>query len=301
MRTGEVAAALAPWPVRVASVTPVGGGWNSATWLVRGQADQYIAKLADATDAQVLECSLRVAEFAALHGLACGPPVRTRQGGLTVAVPRGVLALLRYVPGTPPDLGDPDQVRRAGRLLARAHLVLQDYPADGGHYRWPWEWVPRCLDTIPMAPNVSQAARGVWREVLQTVSAHQLTVSVVHADPGPAAFLLSQTSQAKDAMIDWATTLRGPLLYDLACFAVTSSQAGPLVARWFTDGYLEVNPDFGWQLRYLECLIRARWLANAIYFADRIARGIQRGSDSPAANQDGLAAALRGMAGTCGP
>jgi hypothetical protein len=43
------------------------------------------------------------------------------------------------------------------------------------------------------------------------------------------------------------------------------------------------------------CLARARWVAQAIYFASRIERGIHRGHTSPTANEDGLAAAYHGM------
>jgi hypothetical protein len=57
-------------------------------------------------------------------------------------------------------------------------------------------------------------------------------------------------------------------------------------------------PEIGPQLAHLDCLVKARWLANAIYFSSRIERGIERGSDSPTVNQDGLAAAYAGMTAT---
>jgi Ser/Thr protein kinase RdoA (MazF antagonist) len=161
-------------------------------------------------------------------------------------------------------------------------------------YSWPWEWVTKCLDTISMPEHVNAAARRVWPEIVSTVDRHHLSVSVIHADPGPEGFLLGTDGGGQDALIDWATTLRGPLLYDLACFAVITRAAGPQVAHWFTEGYAAHMPEIGPQLTQLDCL------ANAIYFSARIERGITRGSDSPTANQDGLAAAYAGMtAGGC--
>jgi Ser/Thr protein kinase RdoA (MazF antagonist) len=297
MRAGKVEAALTAWPHRVESVTPLAGGWNSATWLVVTAEGQYVAKLVDDLDAPGLVSGLRVAEFLAAHGLACGAPARTREGELAVPLPEGTLALLRYEPGTPPDVSLPDQVRRAGRVLARAHEALRDFPVgDDPRYGWPWEWVTQCLDTIAMPEHVNAAARRVWPQIVRTVDRYQLSISVIHADPGPDGFLLhGADDSAQDALIDWATTLRGPLLYDLACFAVITSPAGPQVARWFTEGYAAQLPEIGPQLAHLDCLVRARWLANAIYFASRIERGITRGPGSPAANQDGLAAAYAGM------
>jgi Ser/Thr protein kinase RdoA (MazF antagonist) len=199
---GNVAAALSAWPYRVESVAPLAGGWNSATWLVVTAQGRYVAKLVDHLDTPGLASGMRIAEFLAARGLACGAPARTRDGELTISLPEGTLALLRHEPGIPPDLTQPGQVRRAGRVLARAHQALRDFPAGSDpRYRWPW----------------------------------------------------------------------------------------------FTEGYAAQMPQIGPQLAHLDCLVKARWLANAIYFSSRIARGIKRGSDSPAANQDGLAAAYAGM------
>ena len=225
---GNVEAALRAWPYRVESVTPLAGGWNSATWLVVTAEGRYVAKLVDDLGAPGLVSGLRIAEFLAARGLACGAPARTRDGELTIPLPEGALPLLRHEPGTPPDLSVPGQVRRAGGVLARAHQALRDFPAGSGpRYRWPWEWVTRCLDTIAMPEHVNAAARRIWPQIVRTVSDHRLSISVIHADPGPDGFLLSGDG-AQDALIDWATTLRGPLLYDLACFAVITRPA----RRW---------------------------------------------------------------------
>lgn len=293
----NIEAALSAWPYRVESVMPLGGGWNSATWLVVTAEGRYVAKLVDDLDAQGLASGLQMAEFLAARGLACGAPARTRDGELTISMPEGTLALLLHEPGTPPDLSVPGQVRRAGGVLARAHQEMRDFPAGSDpRYRWPWEWVARCLDTIAMPEDVNAAARRIWPQIVRTVADHRLSVSVIHADPGPDGFLLGGDGEP-DALIDWSTTLRGPLLYDLACFAVITRPAGPQAARWFIQGYAAQMPQIGPQLSHLDCLVKARWLANAIYFSARIERGIERGSDSPTANQDGLATAYAGITG----
>jgi hypothetical protein len=54
-------------------------------------------------------------------------------------------------------------------------------------------------------------------------------------------------------------------------------------------------PEIGAQLAHLGCLVRARWVAQAIYFASRIERGIDRGPGAPNANEEGLATAYEGM------
>jgi Ser/Thr protein kinase RdoA (MazF antagonist) len=295
---GNVKAALGAWPYRVESVIPLAGGWNSTTWLVVTAEGRYVAKLVDDLDAPGLISGLRIAEFLAARGLACGAPARTRAGELAIELPGGTLALMQYEPGSPPDLSVPSQVRRAGRTLARAHQALRDFlPRGDPRYHWPWDWVTPCLDTIAMPEYVNAAARHVWPQIVRAVDRYQLSVSVIHADPGPDGFLLAggTDAPAADALVDWTTTLRGPLLYDLACFAVITGPAGPQPARWFIEGYASHTPEICPQLAHLDWLVKARWLANAIYFCSRIERGITRGSDSPTANQDGLHAAYAGM------
>ncbi|HEY2508327.1 MAG TPA: phosphotransferase [Streptosporangiaceae bacterium] len=295
----EVTEALGAWSCPVASITTLGGGWNSSTWLVTTRDDQrFVAKLVDHLDADALTGGLQVAEFAAERGLTCGAPLRTADGRLTVGLRSGVLTLLRHVPGTPPDLRAADHVRRAGQVLGRAHQILGDYPpGDEPRYHWPWEWISTCLETVPMAPDLKGAAWRAWDQIVAMVDRHQLRVSLIHGDPGPDSFLLSGRDSGPDALIDWATTLRGPLLYDLASFAVLSREAGPRPIRWLAEGYAEVGPQISTELRHLDSLLRLRWIAQAIWFASRIERGIDRGPGATTANEDGLAAAYQGIIG----
>jgi hypothetical protein len=76
---------------------------------------------------------------------------------------------------------------------------------------------------------------------------------------------------------------------------MTKCAGHPHVADWFTEGYVEVRPGIRPQLAHLDVLAKARWIANAIWFASRIERGIERGAHSPTMNQDGLAEAYAGM------
>jgi hypothetical protein len=91
-----------------------------------------------------------------------------------------------------------------------------------------------------------QAALGAWPCRVESVA--PLTPI-----PGADGFLLGGDGDGEGALIDWATTLRGPLLYDLACFAVMTSPAGPHAARWFTEGYAAQMPEISPQLVHVDC------------------------------------------------
>jgi hypothetical protein len=92
--------------------------------------------------------------------------VPTLSGALTIALPEGVLALLRHVPGNP---------------------------------HWPWEWVTECLGTDAMPAEINAAARRAWQEAVAAAGDNHLTISLTHGDPGPDSFLLSNTDAGQDA------------------------------------------------------------------------------------------------------
>jgi hypothetical protein len=113
----DVAAALARWLRRVDSVTPLGGGWNSSTWLVAAGDERYVAKLVDHLDAQGLDAGLRLAEFATAWGLPCGAPVRTRGGELTIGLSGDLFRLAHRARHRPRARPTERQPRRPGHRL----------------------------------------------------------------------------------------------------------------------------------------------------------------------------------------
>jgi hypothetical protein len=68
-----------------------------------------------------------------------------------------------------------------------------------------------------------------------------------------------------------------------------------LDAQGLGAGHAQEMPEIGPELAHLGRLEQARWVAQAIYFASRIERGIDRGHGTPNANQEGLATAYEGM------
>ncbi|GAA2207476.1 hypothetical protein GCM10009850_029340 [Nonomuraea monospora] len=294
MRHDRLLRALAAWSLPVGRAEPLPGGWNSLTWLVTSRTgERYVAKLADAEGAAAFLSGLRVATRAQAGGLTSGAPVPLPSGELVATLDEGVLALLEYVPGRAPDVASPPDLRRMGALLARAHRVLGDGAEElGEEHRWPWPWVSGCLRQVDMPEHVRRAAGRVMEEARE--AAPLLRAGVVHGDPGPGSFRLSEHAPARDGLIDWGAVLQAPVLYDLACAAVLTRDT-PQALRHFLDGYRTVDPSMARDLDHLDLFVRVRWMANAIYFADRIARGVRRGPGGPAANEEGLAEAYAGM------
>lgn len=296
LSTDDLRIALRAWDLPVTQVTSLEGGWNSATWLVEADDVRYVAKLADHHDATSFTNGLRIAAYARAHGFAAGAPVPTRQRELTLPLSDGMLAVLEHVPGRHPDPSSPHDMRRAGRVLARAHRTIRQCPVHlGRDHEWPWHWVGECVRTIPMDDRVREAINHVWAEATDAVTGSHLPTTLIHSDPGLECFLLDDGPPARDGLIDWATPLRGPVVYDLASVRVILSPQHERAADWCVEGYRAECPAAGDQLPYLPLFVRVRWMAHAIYFASRIDRGITRGSPTTDANEEGLARAYRGM------
>ncbi|WP_405782671.1 phosphotransferase enzyme family protein [Streptomyces sp. NBC_00859] len=301
MDTDRLRAVLARWDGRVASIENLAGGWNSTTWLVHlagrdSASARYVAKLADSGDADAFRGGLRVARAASSHGFPSGPPIPARDGTMAVELPEGILALLEYLPGRPPDTASMADVRRVGETLARAHLVLRGEDDElGERFAWPWPWANHCLQEIPMPAKVRAAAARALEQARNIPDHAQLRVGVVHGDPGLDGFRLrEERADRLDGLVDWSAAMQAPLLYDLGCLSVITRHE-PHLLPWALDGYLRVLPDASGELVHLDAFVKLRWMCNAVYFAARLESGITRGAGSAAENQKGLAEAYEGL------
>jgi homoserine kinase type II len=286
--------ALSSWDLAIRSARAINTGWNSATWEIRCRDGQrYVAKLVD-PDSEGFPAGMRVAAWLGDQGFRSGRPVPLPDGSLVRLTPDGYLAVLEWLDGRHPDLAAAPDARRAGRLLARAHRLLAACPVEASpRFSWPWAWVDEALDRTPLPQAPAALVRRAWRDVVRLVADAGLTVSLVHADPGPAGMLLGDAPE-RDGLIDWTTALRGPLVYDLAALAMSAQTPDAAALTAMVDGYLDVNPSLRPELRHLDDVRAARWVADALYFAHRIDRGITRGGP-PLANRDGLDRACRAL------
>ncbi|MFD8381739.1 phosphotransferase enzyme family protein [Streptomyces sp. NPDC059679] len=281
------------------SVQKLVGGWNSTTWLVGvssgDESAQYVAKLADSEDGDAFRSGLRVASAAASRGFPSGAPIPTADGCLAIDLPEGVLALLQYVPGRSASAVSDDDMRRVGGTLARAQLAVGAESAGvSEQHTWPWAWVDVCLQELPMASEIRDAAARALDEARDVTARISPRVGVVHGDPGLEAFRLRDESPHEDGLIDWAAAMEAPLLYDLASFAVMTRET-PEALPPCLEGYRHVAPEISGELRHLDVFVRLRWMCHAIYFASRLERGITRGAASEAENRERLAEAYVGL------
>lgn len=282
---------LARWDRGILSAAPMQGGWNSTVWMVRAaDGRRYVAKLADADTSTGFRSGLRVARRAAERGFRSGPPVPLPDGSLDVAVPGGALALLQYVPGRRAETGSAADLRRTGSALARAHAsVAADVECLDLSLVWPWPWADDALLRIPMPVDVRDAAARALDDARTVAETVGLRVQVVHGDPAPDAFVLDDACAEADGVIDWSATMGAPALYDLGTVTALHRRHPGRIAA-VLQGYRDVQPAIADDLRLLDTFVRLRWMCTALYFADRIVRGVTRGG-APHANTAGLAEA----------
>jgi hypothetical protein len=57
--------------------------------------------------------------------------------------------------------------------------------------------VSQCLGSVAMPEEVRAAARCAWNQAVTAAEDYGLTISLIHADPGPDSFLLSRAGPAR--------------------------------------------------------------------------------------------------------
>ena len=288
----DLAEPLRRWDFHDPTLELLRGGWNAMVWRLRSAAGTYIVKLADLADETAFLHGLRVAEALAKIGFASGRPTRTSDGELAVRTDLGVLAVLAEVPGRPADPSSGDDMDHMGRILAAAHRALDEVALElAAGNRWPWGWPAGALSAFDAPPAVVNPVAATLAAA--EAAADRLSQGFLHGDPAPDSFRIHQRL-TPGGLIDWATVLGGPRLYDLASVWVLAGGRSEAAFERFLSSYLRAGLVRREELTLLPTFVRLRWAAHAVYFWSRLARGIVRGGDERA-NQEGLRRALAGM------
>ncbi len=276
------------WGLVASAATPLPGGMNSACWAIHGDDDRWVLKVVPVRQAGQFRAGLECAARLAGAGIAAGAPLPTVQSSLVLAVQAvGVAALLTWVPGGALTGDTADEQTAMAKTLTACHIALQTADMDCvEQFHWVDSEAAHLRGPSWLAPAVRAAVATV------DAAAGQLTAGVLHSDPAPEAF--RQGSDGSVGLIDWASAVRGPLLYDVA--SAVMYLGGPANAVPFVDTYAASGPLRRTEIdSHLALMLRFRWAVQADYFARRIATDDLTGIASRDDNDKGLADARRGL------
>ncbi len=275
------------WGLTGAELTPLDGGINSDTLLVAHQESTYVAKRVPSSSVADLVTGCEVAAALADAGFVTGRPVPTSDGRLLL-IDHG-LALLEFVPGREL-VGETDEDQHLmGELLAGIHAAGD--PAGGpSSAAFMADW---------LAPEATGVDGHAWLiRAIESVRADTdplaLSWSVLHTDPAPEAFV-HDDSTGVTALIDWAGSRRGPVLYDVA--SAVMYLGGAEQAAAFLSAYRSNAPFAVDEMQHLGAFRRFREAVQGAYFARRLATGDLTGGIDEAENRKGLGDAQRRLAG----
>ena len=120
------------------------------------------------------------------HGLPVSAPVPAMDGRRQIEVEEVSMCLQRVVPGELLDVGDPDQVRAAGAVLARLHHALAGY--RGTDLVVPPDQRPEPLSARiggwlgAAGEQVPEVGRTILRRLVDEAPADRLPTQLVHGD-----------------------------------------------------------------------------------------------------------------------
>lgn len=264
------------WALPVSAVELLTGGMNSHTAAITTPMNRFVAKWVPAAGREALVRGTHAARIMSDRGIRAGAALVTTSGALTVPFLGGELALVEEVSGIPLTTSAADQ-EQWGAALAAVHAA-QPHSATTGFYAWLAE---NAEDSIH--PEwVRQAVANVYAEYTQLPP---LTWALLHTDPEPEAF--RRDASGSIGVIDWAGSVPGPALYDLASavmYAGGESYAQPLLDAYESAGVVRAT-----EIRaHLGALGRLRAAVQADYFSRRLHQDDLTGIDSSDDNARGL-------------
>jgi homoserine kinase type II len=282
-----VAAALeSEWGLMGCEVTEIRGGMNSQTWLVERRARRWVAKAVPVASQPGFAGGLAVARLVDQAGIPAGAPESTTGGRIVVRLGEHLVALLRFVEGTPLTPLDDAERAQIGSTLGRVHTALEGKVVANAE---PFHWV----DVSAAHLNIEAWIRPAVALAVAAIDAmplSSLTSGLLHTDPAPEAFRVDAGGRC--GLIDWDRALVGPFLYDVASavmYVGGLERAGALLERYVAAGPVgraEIDGALGPMLRF-------RGAVQADYFARRIATNDMTGIATPDENRTGLEHARR--------
>ncbi len=271
---------IARWRIDADEIAVLHGGMNSQTWEVTSRGTRWVLKLVPPQSPPGFRAGLFAASALDAAGLPAGAPVTTCDNQVAVALPQGTAALLTWVEGTPLTKSL-DAVRQIGRLLATAHSLLRKVAIPDAP---PFDWIDCDAPHLDVEAWVRPAVTEVVHEWQATRSA-VTTWGFLHGDPAPEVFRHHQVTDSY-GIIDWASGVHGPLLYDLASAAMyVGQEAAPTLVEAYATGQAVPRAEIEHGLPTLQ---RYRYAVQADYFARRLRDSDLTGIDDPAENQEGL-------------
>jgi Ser/Thr protein kinase RdoA (MazF antagonist) len=269
------------WHLEPRDIEPLTGGLDSRTWALRSGDGQWVAKLVPPSGLRSLRAGLDTATLVQAAGIPAGAPLAARNGRSAVLVGRDWLAVLEWVDGAPLGTSPHDQTI-IGSTLGAVHASLAGAPTTSApRFDWLDPDAPHLGMTEWLRPTVRAAV--TW---FNAAAAQLVSRGLLHGDPAPWAFRWSQQSNTC-GLIDWSSTLWGPLLYDLASavmFVGGMTRAQPLIAAYRLRGPIRPGEiDAG-----LASMLRFRWAVQADYFARRLVTDEHAGLATPEDNERGL-------------
>lgn len=271
------------WGRHAADISPLGGGINSETWLVKHHRSTYVAKRVSPTAIAELVAGCEVAATLARAGFVTGPPVPTCDGRLVLT--EHALALLEYVPGRQLVGETAEEQRWIADTLSGVHLA--GAPVNSQRVdTFMADWLAPDLRGVQAHPWLLRAVSAVRAETAPL----NVTWSVLHTDPAPEAFIHND-STGVTGLIDWTGARRGPVLYDVA--SAVMYLGGTESAAAFLDAYRTHGPLPAQEMHYLDAFRRFREVIQGTYFAARLAANDLTGGIDPSENEKGLNDARR--------
>jgi len=216
------------WSLLPETIRPLGTGLINRTFLAHARGGEWrvLQQLNPMFPPEVMEDIEAVTAHLARRGLLTPRLVPDREGRLWLPDAGGAWRVLTRIPGRVLDaIGNPDQAREAGRLLAAFHCALDDLDHQFRHVRPPVHEPARHLADLSRALEANRAhrrydaaaplAEEIFAAAADLPPLPETPSRVVHGDPKISNLVFASARDEALCMLDLDTLGRMALPFEL--------------------------------------------------------------------------------------
>ncbi|MFX1281882.1 MAG: phosphotransferase [Promethearchaeota archaeon] len=262
-------------------------GFQSENYHIQSDQGEFVVRIIFDTEKNISLC-MKVYEYLARKGIKTATPMRTQDNSHILVYKGQYIVIQTYIEGT--DEFEAKKINKLlefyGRELGKVHTVSLKMVQELGKEIFVREEdhiasVRNMAKCYPVKDGYINNQYKEWEKEIEKLPTKLLTKAVVHGDIGPKDFFFKEG--VFTGIIDFNAAGYDYLLFDIApmmmyCDLFYPEKKNEYIR--FVHAYLEESPIKKEEFKWLNIILKTRWLIQIFFHQYRYEEGIIRGLES---------------------
>lgn len=262
-------------------------GFQSENFHIQSDQGDFVVRIIFDTEKNIKIC-MRVYEYLKRNGIKTPVPMRTKDNSYILAYKGQYIVIQTYIEGT--DEFKAKKINKLlefyGRELGKVHTVSQKMVQELGKEIFIREEdhiasLRNLAKRYPVKDDYINNQYKEWEKEIEIIPSDLLTKAVVHGDIGPKDFFFKDG--VFTGIIDFNAAGYDYLLFDIAPMMMYCDLFYPEKKNdymQFVHAYLEESSIKKEEFKWLNIILKTRWLIQIYFHQYRYEEGIIRGLDT---------------------